>query len=128
MAETIPKVLILTLYIIFNWQKHNILQYYTVTGLAHNPESGNNKKSFPHGQGYLIEGKDGIASSGAQTIMAIKEGQKNANFYSNPRVTYPPTGTKIGISATADNARVLTEQRYDLADIGDESDFKCRGQ
>ena len=41
------------------------------------------------------------------------------NFMSNPNVDYK--GYPTGNAAHADNARVVTENRFAMADIGDES-------
>jgi len=88
-------------------------------GLTHNKEVASNSV-FSDGLGHLIA--QGSASTGARTILAYNANghRTRVNYYSNPNVIYPSTGTATGTS-TANNARVLTVQRFALASVGDES-------
>ena len=43
------------------------------------------------------------------------------NYYSNPNVIYPATGTPTVVAGVSYNARLLVENRMSLAAIGDES-------
>merc|ERR1712121_349523 len=43
------------------------------------------------------------------------------NYYSNPEVLLPATGTPTGVAGQADNADVLIRNRFKLAAVGDES-------
>jgi len=88
-------------------------------GLTHNKEVTSNSY-FSDGLGHLIA--QGTASTGARTILAYNANghRTRVNYYSNPRVIFPGTGTPTGTPA-ANNARVLTVQRFALAAVGDES-------
>ena len=48
------------------------------------------------------------------------------NYYSNPDVTFPATGTPTGVEGVSNNAKVMTEVRFNMAAMGDESGT-CRG-
>ena len=90
-------------------------------GLFHNIDNSRNRNNkYPYGHGYHIS--RGTLDSGFSTILAYpKKGHWfRVNYYSNPNVIYPKTGTRTGQSKTANNARVLIQRRFDLADIGDE--------
>ena len=43
------------------------------------------------------------------------------NYYSNPNVNFPGTGTPTGVADLSDNARVFVENRHSFAGLGDES-------
>ena len=43
------------------------------------------------------------------------------NYYSNPSLTYPPTGTPLGVVGEANNAAVLLANRLAMAAVGDET-------
>merc|ERR1712121_68053 len=43
------------------------------------------------------------------------------NYYSNPEVLLPATGTPTGVAGQADSADVLIRNRFKLAAVGDES-------
>ena len=43
------------------------------------------------------------------------------NYYSNPDVILPDTGTPTGVAGTSNNAAVLTRNRFMMAALGDES-------
>ena len=68
----------------------------------------------------------GTGTTGYRTILAYYgEGHSTrVNYYSNPKVDY--LGAACGNATYADNARLLTERRLELAAIGDES--TCLGQ
>merc|ERR1712200_335671 len=96
-------------------------------GLAHNLETGHTNTHFSYGQAHLI--KKGYGSAGYRTILGYNYPghRERVNYYSNPRVNYPRTGTATGVSKKSDNAWDLTVQRFRLAKIGDESDSRCSG-
>ena len=43
------------------------------------------------------------------------------NYWSNPRMILPESGTPLGVEGEADNAAVLTKYRFTYAATGDES-------
>ena len=43
------------------------------------------------------------------------------NYYSNPAVILPDTGTPTGVAGISNNAAVLTRNRFMMAALGDES-------
>ena len=67
----------------------------------------------------------GTARHGLSTIMAYpSEGHPFSgvrNFWSNPRMTLPESGTALGVEGESDNAAVLTNYRFTYAAFGDES-------
>ena len=89
-------------------------------GLYHDRRTSVNP-TYTFGQGHHIT--KGTASTGYRTILAyaISGHRTRVNYYSNPLVKFPATGTPSGVSGTADNARLLTKQRFKLAAMGDES-------
>jgi len=89
-------------------------------GLYHDRRTSVNP-TYTFGQGHHIT--KGTASTGYRTILAyaISGHRTRVNYYSNPLVKFPATGTPSGVSGTADNARLLTQQRFKLAAMGDES-------
>jgi len=97
-------------------------------GLAHNRETRHFNRAFSYGQAYLIKRGKGKASTGFRTILGYNYPghRERVNYYSNPDVIYPRTLTPTGTSVD-NNAKVLTVQRFKLADIGDESDYQCSG-
>ena len=72
----------------------------------------------------------GTASTGLRTIMAYPykghPSQGVRNFWSNPRMILPETGTPLGVEGVSDNAALLTEYRSTFAAFGDESG-QCGG-
>ena len=52
--------------------------------------------------------------------------QKRINYFSNPRMILPESGTPLGVEGESDNAAVLTRNRFRYAATGDESG-KCGG-
>jgi len=113
-------------------QKSCALGHYTfghelghTIGLHHNKEVSINYK-YPHGHGHLIA-PGRIQRPKYRTILAYEmNGHKlKANYYSNPRIRFPLTGTPLGVEGVADNARLLNERGAYLARIGDESE-SCR--
>jgi len=108
-------------------EKSCALGYYTFAheighniGLMHNPETGNGA-SNPGGTGHLIAAGNGKA--GARTILAYHAAghRTRVNYYSNPSVVYPATGTPTGVAGVSDNAAVLMRNRIALQRLGDES-------
>ena len=59
--------------------------------------------------------------------MAYRRSGYNArvNYYSNPSVILPLTGTPTGVAGVSDTARVITQNRFIMAANGDES-AKCQ--
>ena len=47
--------------------------------------------------------------------------ETRVNYYSNPSVILPDTGTPTGLEGISDNAAVLTKNRFTMAALGDES-------
>ena len=76
---------------------------------------------FSYGHGQLIE--KGSASTGYNSIMAYGTTgyRRKANYYSNPDVIFPGTGTPTGVAGVSNNARVLREMIGQMAALGDES-------
>jgi hypothetical protein len=89
-------------------------------GLHHNQDQVENPNT-PHGHGHLI--KKGKAAQGYQTIMSYSAPgyELHANYYSNPSIIFPETGTPTGIKGISNNAAVLMRNRMKMAAIGDES-------
>ena len=107
--------------------KGSALGYYTFAheighniGLYHNREVVTNPW-YPDGYGYLIP--KGTASTGLRTILAYGASghMTRVNYYSNPDIIHPNTGTATGVVDKANNARILTLNRFSLAALGDES-------
>ena len=48
------------------------------------------------------------------------------NYWSNPRMILPESGTPLGVEGVSDNAAVLTNNRFTYAATGDESG-QCGG-
>ena len=94
-------------------------------GLHHDPASSTNT-AYPYGHGHLIA--QGSDSRGHRTILAYSATNHNTrvNYYSNPNIIYPSTGTPTGEAVNSDNARVLMENRMAMAAVGDESSPTCR--
>jgi len=94
-------------------------------GLYHNRETGHINPTYNFAQGHHIA--QGSASTGFRTILAYSASnhRQRVNYYSNPAVNYPATGTPCGVKAgspnAANNAALLTQQRFKLAALGDES-------
>eukprot|EP00088_Acartia_fossae_P054754 TRINITY_DN6318_c0_g1_i2.p1 TRINITY_DN6318_c0_g1~~TRINITY_DN6318_c0_g1_i2.p1 ORF type:complete len:529 (+),score=57.41 TRINITY_DN6318_c0_g1_i2:44-1630(+) len=90
-------------------------------GLNHNREVSQNA-NYPDGHGYHF-------APGYRTIMAYTDRanrhRTRVNYYSNPTVPFPPTGTPTGVFDVANNARVLTVNRFAMANVGDERDSTC---
>jgi len=94
-------------------------------GLGHNKEVRYNYK-YPYAHGHLIApGK--VQWPKHRTILAYGTNGHidRQNYYSNPRINFPLTGTPLGVEGVADNARLLNERGAYLARIGDESE-SCR--
>ena len=78
---------------------------------------------YPYGYGHLIESPAG--SHGFRTILAYNsEGHgRRMNYYSNPDVMLPNSGTPTGVAGVANNARVLRQNIATFARLGDESGY-----
>jgi len=81
-------------------------------GVDHNKEEGTNPY-FSYGHGHLIDG-------GFRTILGYHSSGhgKRVNYYSNHLVKY--RGAPTGIRGISNNARLLTENRFVVAALGDE--------
>ena len=90
-------------------------------GLMHNKEVSPNIY-YDDGHGYLIS--KGSHYTGYRTILAYTASghRTRVNYYSNPDVIYPRTGTPTGKVGVANNAKILTNNRFALAALGDESE------
>ena len=95
--------------------------------ISHNMGNDHDKydktNTIPYAHGYHIPGTD------VRTIMAYvrpeKYGggyRKEVNYYSNPSVKFKNVPT--GVAGKADAARMITENRFAIAAVGDESQ-KC---
>jgi len=91
-------------------------------GLTHNIEVAQNR-NYAYGHGHLIA--KGRHSTGYRTILAYSANghRTRVNYYSNPDVIYPSTGTPTGVTGVSNNARILTENRFALAEVGNESEI-----
>ena len=80
-------------------------------GLAHNPEETTNT-AFSQGHGHLIQ--KGSNARGYRTILAYSaQGHRDRrNYYSNPAVLLPETGTPTGEVGISNNAAVLNMNRF----------------
>ena len=76
---------------------------------------------FSYGHGHHIA--QGTASFGYRTILAYyaENHYTRANYYSNPAVILPATGTPTGVAGVSNNAAVITQNRFMFAALGDES-------
>ena len=106
---------------------HNFGCYHDKKSYSNSPDVKNTM--YPYGYGHHIE--KGSQSKGALTIMAYYKrgytmghpgrGRARVNYYSNPSVIYPLTGTPTGVAGAANNAYVITQNRFKMAAHGDES-------
>jgi hypothetical protein len=86
-------------------------------GARHNPEVDPNTSPFPYGHGYLY------IPDGWRTIMAYNHSScpggycTRVQYWSNPGIIYPPSGVPTGTAATHDNARVLDETAFTVANF-----------
>jgi len=79
---------------------------------------------FEDGFGYVIP--KGHNTSDFHTIMSTGNAPYRLNYWSNPHITANETGTPIGILGRANNARLITQERFRIANVGDESVKCCR--
>ncbi|XP_023347794.1 uncharacterized protein LOC111716539 isoform X3 [Eurytemora carolleeae] len=91
-------------------------------GAYHNIE--NNNPVYPYGHGNRIDPTNG--NEGYHTIMSYSaNGYRNqVNFYANPAVILPETGTPTGDEKLSNTAAVFLRNRFRMAEVGDES-RKC---
>ena len=89
-------------------------------GCAHNVED-DNKPSYPYGFGYFFP--SGQGKSGFRSIMAYAAPNypTRTNYFSNPDVVFPETGTSTGVHGRANNVAVMLKNRFSMAKVGDES-------
>jgi len=94
-------------------------------GCAHNPEQSTNNY-YPYGHGHLI--LKGQASDGYRSVLAYTAPghSTRVNYYSNPDIIFPTTGTATGVVGLSNNARVINENRFAMEQVGDESGCKAR--
>merc|ERR1719187_1077625 len=87
-------------------------------GALHDHKASSNAAT-PYAYGYIIK------SGKYRTIMAYNDkGESRKNYYSSPKVRY--SGLKTGVANYADNARLITENRFAIAAIGNEK-MSCPG-
>ena len=108
-------------------QKSCALGYYTFAhelghnfGCHHDAVNADNTY-FSYGHGHHIE--QGSASTGFRTILAYSASnhQTRVNYYSNPAVLLPLSGTPTGVAGVSNNAKVIRDNRFAFASLGDES-------
>ena len=60
---------------------------------------------------------------GSTTILAYQTHGHwaRANYYSDPNMIYPPTGTPLGVVGVSNNVKVITDVRIAFAAVADES-------
>jgi len=115
-------------------EKSCALGYYTFGHeLGHNFGCAHDKGThinpdFSYGHGHLIQPTGPSKYSGYRTNMAyFSSGHYvKVNYYSNPDVIFPDTGTPTGVAGLSNNAKVITDNRYTFAALGDESGV-CEG-
>jgi len=90
-------------------------------GLQHDPATSTNN-AYAYGHGHLIAA--GNANTGLRTVLAYNAAghATRVNYYSNPNVNHPTTGTATGVSGVSDNVRLINEKAVALSNIGDESE------
>ena len=90
-------------------------------GADHNPEVSTNTY-INYGHGHLIQPTGPSKYSGYRSILAYNaDGHYNrVNYYSNPAIMFPTTGTPTGVAGVSNNAAVLIENRAAFAALGDE--------
>ena len=91
-------------------------------GSHHDIYSAPNQNDFySYGYGHHIE--KGSLNKGARTILAYSRSgyDVRVNYYSNPSVIYPLTGTPTGVAGVSNTASVITQNRFTMAGHGDES-------
>ena len=124
-GETISihhKICILPLHTFAHELGHNMGAAHNKEALVHTTYPEN--QFYKYGHGHLIEkGKLASSDSGYRTLMAYSAPghKKIANYFSNPDLKYKPTGTRLGKQGVSNNARVLTENRFAMQEVGDES-------
>jgi len=88
-----------------------------MVGALHNREAGSVNTKYPTGYGFLMRPP---VESGYRTVLAYNAaGYSNrVNYYSNPDVSFNgiPTG-----DAQNNNAKLLSERRFLMANVGDKS-------
>ena len=88
-------------------------------GCHHDRDNGDNSH-YEYGYGWLI-GPEDLDSVGYRTVLAYSNPgySRRVLQLSNPDVEY--NGYPTGVEDRADNARVIRDNRFLMADIGDES-------
>jgi len=98
-------------------------------GALHNIERGGYYGGDAYG--YLIQPRGDFCYSGYRTILGYSYcGHENrVNYYSNPDVIFPKTGTPTGVKDKSNNARVISANRFVIAACGtDEPNGSCNGE
>merc|ERR1719495_2700341 len=95
--------------------------------IGHNFGAHHDPAQFPSGTsgdkyGHWILPTGDTQFSGYRTILAYSGfGHYNrVNYYSNPDVNFPTTGTPTGVTGLSNNARVITAGRFEMAACGTE--------
>ena len=88
-------------------------------GCHHDRDNGDNSH-YEYGYGWLI-GPEDLDNVGYRTVLAYSNPgySRRVLQLSNPEVDY--NGYPTGVEGRADNARVIRDNRFLMADIGDES-------
>ena len=88
-------------------------------GCDHDPNRADNSK-YDYGHGHLIEA--GKGNKGVRSIMAYYDSshETRVNWWSNPNINYPSTGTPTGTTTESNNAKVWQDNRAALAAVGKE--------
>merc|ERR1719312_1387233 len=92
----------------------------------HNPEEYSSPSGYNYGHLILPTGNSEL--SGYRTIMGYKAfGHRfRVNYYSNPNIIFPTTGTATGGVGLSNNAKVISENRFAMAACGtDEPNGEC---
>ena len=94
-------------------------------GASHNIEVGHKNRVYSFGYGARIDNPS-KGKEGYHTIMSYsaKGYRKEVNYYANPEVILPETGTPTGDEKLTNTAAVFLRNRFRMAEVGDES-RKC---
>jgi hypothetical protein len=83
-------------------------------GARHNRYQDNSNTPYKYGHGYVDP------NNNWHTIMAYSEkcgGCPTVPYWSNPDINYPPTGQAMGTSTYEDNARAISNRKYEFRDF-----------
>jgi len=96
-------------------------------GAKHNAEQYDEEDLVTHpylyGHGFLMQPPGETANSGYRSILSYTADhhKHRVNYYSSPNIIFPATSSSTGEHPYADNARVITDNRFSMAACGDES-------